>query len=183
MLNDSDIRKICSDKRIITPFDESQLQPCSYDVTLSERIIGLRVIGQGQAEINAMDHTLRDLEYIGFSIPDDGYVLHPNDFILGSTKECVSIPKNVAARFEGKSSLGRLGLMTHVTAGFIDPGFSGEITLEIKNLSTYPIRIFPGMKIGQLCFFDLHDDVDRAYGSHGLGSHYQNQSGPTTSWQ
>lgn len=183
MLNDSDILKICSDKHVITPFYESQLQPCSYDVTLSERIIGLRVVGSGNSEINVMDHTLYDLEYISFVIPDDGYVLHPNEFILGSTKECVSIPNNIAARFEGKSSLGRLGLMTHVTAGFIDPGFSGDITLEIKNLNNHPIRIFPGMKIGQLCFFDLHDDVDRAYGSCGLGSHYQNQSGPTTSWQ
>ena len=183
MLNDSDIRQICYDKHTIIPFDESQLQPCSYDVTLSERIILLRVIGQGKSEINAMDHTLHDLEYIGFAIPDEGYVLHPNEFILGSTNERVSIPKNIAARFEGKSSLGRLGLMTHVTAGFIDPGFSGDITLEIKNLNMYPIRIFSGMKIGQLCFFDLHDNVDRAYGSYGLGSHYQNQSGPTTSWQ
>lgn len=177
MLNDSDIRKLCMDRHMITPFDESQLQPCSYDVTLSKSIV--RYFGRG--EINAMDHTLHDLEYIRFAMNDEGYVLDPNEFILGSTNEGVTIPKNIAARFEGKSSLGRLGLATHVTAGFIDPGFNGDITLEIKNLNNHPIRIFPGMKIGQLCFFDLHDDVDRAYGSTGLGSHYQHQSGPTTS--
>lgn len=177
MLNDSDIRKLCVDRHMITPFDETNLQPCSYDVTLSKSIV--RYFGRG--EINAMDHTLRDLEYIRMAMPDEGYVLDPNEFILGSTNEGVTIPKNIAARFEGKSSLGRLGLATHVTAGFIDPGFTGDITLEIKNLNNHPIRIFAGMKIGQLCFFDLHDYVDRAYGSTELGSHYQHQSGPTTS--
>lgn len=177
MLNDNDIRALCLDRHMITPFHEEQLQPCSYDVTLSKSIV--RYFGRG--EINAMDHTLHDLEYIRFSMNDEGFVLDPNEFILGSTNEGVTIPKNIAARFEGKSSLGRLGLATHVTAGFIDPGFNGDITLEIKNLNNHPIRIFAGMKIGQLCFFDLHDDVDRAYGSAELESHYQHQSGPTTS--
>lgn len=179
MLNDAEIKDLCINRHMITPFDEANLQPCSYDVTLSKSIV--RYFGRG--EINAMDYTLHDLEYIRFAMNDDGFVLDPNEFILGSTNEGVTIPKNIAARFEGKSSLGRLGLATHVTAGFIDPGFTGDITLEIKNLNNHPIRIFAGMRIGQLCFFDLHDDVDRAYGSADLGSHYQNQSGPTTSWQ
>ena len=177
MLNDNDIRALCLDRRMITPFHEEQLQPCSYDVTLSKSIV--RFFGRG--EINAMDHTLHDLEYIRMTMNDEGFVLDPNEFILGSTNEGVTIPKNIAARFEGKSSLGRLGLATHVTAGFIDPGFTGDITLEIKNLNNHPIRIFTGMRIGQLCFFDLHDDVGRSYGSESLGSHYQNQQGPTES--
>lgn len=176
MLNDNDIRARCLEKYMITPFHEEQLQPCSYDVTLSKSIV--RFFGRG--EINAMDHTLHDLEYLRMTMNDTGYVLDPNEFILGSTNEGVTIPTNIAARFEGKSSLGRIGLAAHVTAGFIDPGFSGDITLEIKNLNNHPIRIFTGMRIGQLCFFELNDDVGRAYGSDGLGSHYQNQSGPTT---
>ena len=177
MLNDSDIRQTCYDKHMITPFHDEQLQPCSYDVTLSKSII--RFFGRG--EINAMDHTLHDLEYLRMTMNDTGYVLDPNEFILGSTNEGMTIPTNIAARFEGKSSLGRIGLAAHVTAGFIDPGFSGDITLEIKNLNNHPIRIFTGMRIGQLCFFELNSDVGRAYGSDGLGSHYQNQSGPTES--
>lgn len=177
MLNDTEIKNLCVNRHMIIPFDEVNLQPCSYDVTLSKNIV--RYFGRG--EINAMYHTLHDLEYIRFSMNSEGFVLDPNEFILGSTNEGVTIPKNIAARFEGKSSLGRLGLATHVTAGFIDPGFDGDITLEIKNLNNHPIRIFPGMKIGQLCFFELHDDVDRAYGSCGLRSRYQHQSGPTTS--
>ena len=177
MLNDTDIRERCLEKHMITPFHDEQLQPCSYDVTLSKSII--RFFGRG--EINAMDHTLHDLEYLRMIMNDTGYVLDPNEFILGSTNEGVTIPKNIAARFEGKSSLGRIGLAAHVTAGFIDPGFSGDITLEIKNLNNHPIRIFTGMRIGQLCFFELDNDVSRSYGSDGLGSHYQNQSGPTES--
>ena len=177
MLTDNDIRERCLEKHMITPFHDEQLQPCSYDVTLSKSII--RFFGRG--EINAMDHTLHDLEYLRMIMNDTGYVLDPNEFILGSTNEGVTIPKNIAARFEGKSSLGRIGLAAHVTAGFIDPGFSGDITLEIKNLNNHPIRIFTGMRIGQLCFFELDNDVSRSYGSDGLGSHYQNQSGPTES--
>lgn len=177
MLNDNDIRARCLEKHMITPFHDEQLQPCSYDVTLSKSII--RFFGRG--EINAMDHTLHDLEYLRMTMNDTGYVLDPNEFILGSTNEGVTIPNNIAARFEGKSSLGRIGLAAHVTAGFIDPGFAGDITLEIKNLNNHPIRIFTGMRIGQLCFFELNDDVGRSYGSDELGSHYQNQSGPTES--
>lgn len=141
MLNDTEIKDLCITRHMITPFDESQLQPCSYDVTLSKSIV--RYFGRG--EINAMDCTLHNLEYIRFAMNDDGFVLDPNEFILGSTNEGVTIPKNIAARFEGKSSLGRLGLATHVTAGFIDPGFAGDITLEIKNLNNHPIRIVPGI--------------------------------------
>lgn len=175
MLNDAEIKNLCLKKHLIDKFDKSRLQPCSYDVSLSNVIV--RYSGDG--EINGMDRSLVNLDHIQFLIGDTGYVLNPGEFILGSTVERVHIPKNIAARFEGKSSLGRIGLATHITAGFIDPGFTGDITLEIKNLNNHPIRIFPGMLIGQLCFFRLNSDVDCPYGSEGLRSHYQNQIGPT----
>ncbi len=177
ILNDISIHERCTYHELIVPYDRSNLQPCSYDVTLSRSII--RYIGSG--EINASDRSLKELEYFKFNISDDGYSLNPGEFILGSTNESVNIPVDLAARYEGKSSIGRIGLATHITAGFIDPGFSGDITLEIKNENNHPIRIFPGMKIGQLCFFELNEDVARPYGSVDLGSHYQNQSGPTPS--
>lgn len=175
MLNDSEIRSLCENNGAIYPFEDSHLQPCSYDLTLSPMIV--RYFGEG--EINAMDRSLDGLECIRFRMKDDGYVLEPDEFILGATYEGVHLPDDVAARFEGKSSLGRIGLATHITAGFIDPGFIGDITLEIKNMNNHPIRIFPGMLIGQLCFFRLSGSVDRPYGSTDLGSHYQHQLGPT----
>jgi dCTP deaminase len=100
---------------------------------------------------------------------------------LGSIYEVVSLPDDIAARVEGKSSLGRLGLLTHATAGFIDPGFSGHVTLELSNVATLPIKLWPGMKIGQLCFFRLSSPAEQPYGSTASGSHYQNQRGPTPS--
>lgn len=175
LLNDREIRDRCKNNGLIYPYSEEHLQPCSYDVSLSASII--RFVGRG--EINARDRKLENLEYFKFKMKDYGYVLEPNEFILGSTEEAVSIPDDLAARYEGKSSMGRLGLATHITAGFIDPGFSGDITLEIKNENQYPIRIFSGMPIGQLCFFTLIEPVERRYGSDGLGSHYSDQEGPT----
>lgn len=176
LLNDSDIRRLSTDKRIIYPFREDQLQPASYDVTLGFGIV--RFVGQGI--IDAATKVLTGgLDYYDYRIPDDGsYILDPGEFILGSTYESVSLPSNIAARFEGKSSLGRLGLATHVTAGFIDPGFRGQITLEIKNVNLHPIAISPRMRIGQLCFFETKP-VEHPYGSDEVGSHYQGQIGPT----
>lgn len=107
--------------------------------------------------------------------------LGPGQFVLASTYEKVTLSASIAAKFEGKSSLGRLGLLTHVTAGFIDPGFSGHITLELVNLSPIPLMLWPGMKIGQLCFSRLSSPAELPYGSKGLGSHYQGQRGPTLS--
>lgn len=115
-------------------------------------------------------------------VPADGsFVLHPGEFVLGSTYERVTLGDDVAARLEGKSSLGRLGLLTHSTAGFIDPGFSGHVTLELSNTSTLPIRLLPGMKVGQLCFFELSSCAERPYGKGADGSRYQGQRGPTAS--
>jgi dCTP deaminase len=112
---------------------------------------------------------------------DEPFVLHPGEFVLGSTLEVVSIPDDLAARLEGKSSLGRLGLLTHSTAGFVDPGFSGHITLELSNVANLPITLWPGMKIGQLCLFQLSSAAEHSYGSAVYGSRYQDQRGPTPS--
>ena len=109
------------------------------------------------------------------------FILHPGEFVLGSTYEAVTLPDDVAARLEGKSSLGRLGLLTHSTAGFIDPGFTGHVTLELSNVATLPITLWPGMKIGQLCMFRLTSPAEHSYGSAVYGSRYQDQRGPTPS--
>jgi dCTP deaminase len=107
--------------------------------------------------------------------------LHPGEFVLGSTFEFVTLPNDIAARLEGKSSLGRLGLLTHSTAGFVDPGFKGHVTLELSNTATLPIKLWPGMKIGQLCFFKLSSESEFPYGSDKYSSRYQGQRGPTAS--
>jgi dCTP deaminase len=112
---------------------------------------------------------------------DRPFILHPGEFVLGSTYELISLPDDIAARLEGKSSLGRLGLLTHSTAGFIDPGFSGHVTLELSNVATLPIKLWPGMKIGQLCFFRLSSPAEKPYGSKDYSSRYQGQRGPTAS--
>ncbi|WP_235487797.1 dCTP deaminase, partial [Frankia sp. AvcI1] len=112
---------------------------------------------------------------------DEPFVLHPGEFVLGSTLEIVTLPDDLAGRLEGKSSLGRLGLLTHSTAGFIDPGFSGHVTLELSNVATLPIKLWPGMKIGQLCLFRLTSPAEHSYGSAVYGSRYQGQRGPTPS--
>lgn len=177
LLSDKSIRERSESNGLIYPYSEDQLQPCSYDVTLGPTII--RFIGSG--EIDAASRSLNRIEYFRFDIPEIGYILDPGEFILGSTNEGVSIPSDIAARYEGKSSLGRLGLASHITAGFIDPGFRGDITLEIKNENNHPIRIKSGMAIGQLCFFTVDQNVERPYGSKDLGSHYFDQIGPTVS--
>lgn len=112
---------------------------------------------------------------------DEPFILHPGEFVLGSTYEFVKLPEDIAARLEGKSSLGRLGLLTHSTAGFVDPGFQGHVTLELSNVATLPIKLWPGMKIGQLCFFQLSSPSENPYGSAKYGSRYQGQRGPTAS--
>ncbi|HEX5728758.1 dCTP deaminase, partial [Microbacterium sp.] len=119
----------------------------------------------------------RALEPVG----DEPFILHPGEFVLGSTFELITLPDDIAARLEGKSSLGRLGLLTHSTAGFIDPGFTGHVTLELSNVATLPIKLWPGMKIGQLCFFRLSSPTENPYGSGPYGNRYQGQRGPTAS--
>lgn len=180
ILSDRTIRSLATNCGLIDPFDEDQLQPCSYDVRLDSRI--KRFAKTNDLAIHIINGSSKELHGVSMdtiNVANMAYALRPGEFILGSTVEAVSIPDYLACRFEGKSSLGRIGLMTHVTAGFIDPGFQGTITLEIKNENQFPILLKPGMLIGQLCFIRLNTKVDRMYGSVELGSHYQNQIGVT----
>ena len=163
---------------IIDPFEPSFVQPSSVDLRVSD---GFRVfVNHRYSEIDprSPQDDLTQLVEVG---DDDAFMLHPGEFVLGSTLERVKLGDDVVARLEGKSSLGRLGLLIHSTAGFIDPGFEGHITLELSNVATLPIAIYPGMKIGQISFYKMTTPADFPYGSPELGSKYQGQSGPTPS--
>ncbi|WP_107986356.1 dCTP deaminase [Rhodococcus sp. OK519] len=179
LLSDRDIRAERSAGRLgIDPFDPGAVQPSSVDV----RLDGLfRVFDN--TKYTHIDPALRQDELTSLVEPAAGepFVLHPGEFVLGSTLEVCSLPDDLAGRLEGKSSLGRLGLLTHSTAGFIDPGFSGHITLELSNVANLPITLWPGMKIGQLCLFRLSSAAENPYGSTAAGSKYQGQRGPTPS--
>lgn len=185
LLEDSTIKFKSQYKNLIVPFNESQLQPCSYDLTLDKGLLTFEFESEEYpigSYITAYDKQIHNIKYRSIDLSklkDEIYVLQPNQFIIASTQETVNMPDDVAGRFEGKSSLGRLGLTTHVTAGFIDAGFSGQITLEMKNENRFPIWIKRGMKIGQICFFKMNRHASHPYGSEGLGSHYNNQKGPT----
>ncbi len=179
LLSDRDIRAAQESGRIsLDPFDVEMVQPSSVDVRLDRlfRLFDNHRYGVIDPALDQPDLT-RLVEVEG----DDAFVLHPGEFALGSTYELVGLGTDIAARLEGKSSLGRLGLLTHSTAGFIDPGFSGHVTLELSNVATLPIMLWPGMKIGQLCFFGLSSPAEHPYGSAGSGSRYQGQRGPTAS--
>ena len=160
------------------PYDEAMIQPSSIDVRLDRwfRVFENHKYPHIDPSIEQEDLT-RLLETEG----DEPFILHPGEFVLGSTYEVVSLPDDVAGRLEGKSSLGRLGLLTHSTAGFIDPGFSGHVTLELANVATLPIKLWPGMKIGQVCYFRLTSPAENPYGSGPYGNRYQGQRGPTAS--
>ncbi len=179
LLSDRDLLTEIDNKRVsVEPFDLEMIQPSSIDVRLDRmfRVFENHKYPHIDPSIEQADLT-RLIEPDG----DDPFILHPGEFVLGSTLEVVSLPDDLAGRLEGKSSLGRLGLLTHSTAGFIDPGFSGHITLELSNVATLPIKLFPGMKIGQLCLFRLSSPADHPYGSDKYGSRYQGQRGPTAS--
>lgn len=179
LLSDRDLLTEIDNKRVaVEPFDMEMIQPSSIDVRLDRmfRVFENHKYPHIDPSIEQEDLT-RLIEPDG----DDPFILHPGEFVLGSTLEVVSLPDDLAGRLEGKSSLGRLGLLTHSTAGFIDPGFSGHITLELSNAATLPIKLFPGMKIGQLCLFRLSSPADHPYGSDKYGSRYQGQRGPTAS--
>jgi len=179
LLSDRDIRaEIDSGRVCLDPYDEAMIQPSSVDVRLDRffRVFENHRYPHIDPAEDQPDLT-RAVEPDG----DEPFILHPGEFVLGSTYEVVTLPSDVAARLEGKSSLGRLGLLTHSTAGFIDPGFSGHVTLELSNAATLPIKLWPGMKIGQLCFFRLSSPAESPYGSEKYGSRYQGQRGPTQS--
>jgi dCTP deaminase len=179
LLSDGDLRKeLDSGRLVLDPWDPVMLQPSSIDVRLDRYF---RVFQNSRyTHIDPrerQDELTTSVETQG----DEPFVLHPGEFVLGSTFELVGLPDDLAGRLEGKSGLGRLGLLTHSTAGFIDPGFSGHITLELSNVANLPITLWPGMKIGQLCLFQLSSPAQNPYGSTQAGSRYQGQRGPTPS--
>jgi dCTP deaminase len=179
LLSDRDLRaEIEAGRIIIDPYDATMIQPASIDVRLDKYF---RLFDNHKyTEINPAIEQV-DLTRLIETEPDEPFVLHPGEFVLASTYERVSLPDNVSARLEGKSSLGRLGLLTHSTAGFIDPGFTGHVTLELSNVARLPIVLWPGAKIGQLCFFQLSSPSEFPYGKGADGSRYQGQRGPTAS--
>ena len=179
LLSDRDIlAEIDAGRVALDPFDPGMIQPSSIDVRLDKffRVFDNHKYPHIDPAADQSELT-REVEVES----DETFVLHPGEFVLGSTYEVVTLPDDIAARLEGKSSLGRLGLLTHSTAGFIDPGFSGHVTLELANVATLPIKLYPGMKIGQLCFFRLSSPAENPYGSAKYGSRYQGQRGPTPS--
>lgn len=179
LLSDRDIKAELGAGRIaLEPYEPEMVQPSSIDVRL-DRFFRLF----DNHKYPFIDPAEDQPELTRFVEVDANqpFILHPGEFVLGSTFELVSLPDDVAARLEGKSSLGRLGLLTHSTAGFIDPGFSGHVTLELSNVATLPIKLWPGMKIGQMCFFRLSSAAEKPYGSADYSSRYQGQRGPTAS--
>jgi dCTP deaminase len=179
LLSDRDIlAEIDKGRVLLEPFDPGMVQPSSVDLRL-DRLF--RVFENHRYP--HIDPAEDQPELTRLVEPDDDepFILHPGEFVLGSTYEVITLPDDIAARLEGKSSLGRLGLLTHSTAGFIDPGFSGHVTLELSNVATLPIKLWPGMKIGQFCFFRLSSPAEHPYGSDRYGSRYQGQRGPTPS--
>jgi len=178
-LSDRDIRAELDSGRLgLEPYDPAMVQPSSVDVRLDRYF---RVFNN--TRYTHIDPAVQQDELTSLveAHGDEPFVLHPGEFVLGSTLEVCSLPDDLAGRLEGKSSLGRLGLLTHSTAGFIDPGFTGHITLELSNVANLPITLWPGMKIGQLCLIRLSSAAEHPYGSAAAGSHYQGQRGPTPS--
>jgi dCTP deaminase len=179
LLSDRDIQaEINAGRVVIDPYDKEMVQPSSVDVRL-DRFFRVFENHRYPHIDPAMEQP--DLTRMVQPEGDEPFILHPGEFVLASSYESVTLPDDIAARLEGKSSLGRLGLLTHSTAGFIDPGFTGHVTLELSNVATLPIKLWPGMKIGQMCFFRLSSPAEHPYGSTVYGSRYQGQRGPTPS--
>lgn len=179
LLSDRDIKAELAAGRIgLDPYLPTMVQPSSIDVRMDRFF---RLFDNHKYPYIDPAEDQPDLTRLVEAKPDEPFILHPGEFVLGSTLERVTLPDDIAARLEGKSSLGRLGLLTHSTAGFVDPGFSGHVTLELSNVATLPIKLWPGMKVGQLCFFRLSSPTERPYGSTEYSSRYQGQRGPTAS--
>jgi dCTP deaminase len=179
LMSDRDIRASIEAGIIgLDPLEMGLLQPSSIDVRLDRFF---RLFDNHKYAFIDPSEQQDELTRLIEVDPTEPFILHPGEFVLGSTYEFVTLPDDVAARLEGKSSLGRLGLLTHSTAGFVDPGFKGHVTLELSNVATLPIKLWPGMKIGQLCFFKLTSPSEHPYGSEKYSSRYQGQRGPTAS--
>ena len=179
ILSDRTIREAIETGRIvIDPFDPAKVQPSSVDLTLDHRFLVFRNHTRAVIDVK---QDLTDLTELVEIEPDGVFLLHPGEFVLGSTSERIALPDDLVGRIEGKSSLGRLGLLIHTTAGFVDAGFDGGITLELSNVASLPITLYPGMKIGQISFLQMTTPADVPYGSGELGSKYRGQVGPTAS--
>ena len=179
VLSDRTIRtEIDKGRIIIDPLGEGCIQPASVDLHLDRQILVFQNNRVPYVDIRAHTDRLTDMVVIG---DDDPFMLHPGEFVLGSTLEHVEVPDDLVARLEGKSSLGRIGLLIHSTAGYVDPGWKGHLTLELSNVSKLPITLYHRMKIGQISFLRLTEPAERLYGSKELGSKYQGQQEPTAS--
>lgn len=180
ILSDKDIKDRIEEGSLgIEPFDEDCVQPSTYDLHLGEEFRLFNSHQQSHIDLKSK-FSLTKLVRVD---ENEGFILHPGEFVLATTEERFRIPTDLAAKLEGKSSLGRLGLVVHATAGYIDPGFEGEITFEMSNMNTVPIVLYPKMRVAQICFFVMSSEVERAYGE--AGNKYQGQKGPTESkaWQ
>jgi len=179
VLSDRDIAAAMAAGRIkILPYDDSDLQPSSVDLHLDRQFRVFRNNRYPFIDVRAPQPDLTEL----LSVSDDEpFVLHPGEFVLGQTVEWVELPDDLVARLEGKSSLGRLGLLIHSTAGYVDPGWKGNLTLELSNVANLPITLYPGMKIGQISFIQMSTPAEHPYGSKAVGSKYQGQVGPRPS--
>ena len=177
IISDKDIEeRIKKEEIVIEPFKKENLQPSSLDLELSGEVRVFDNWQKGEVDVRKKEDISRVIK-----IQKGGFVLHPGEFILGSTKEKVTLPLDVAAKLEGRSSLGRLGLIVHATAGYVDPGFCGWLTFEIANISKLPIRMYAGMRIAQIVFYQMTSKVNNPYGCEKLKSKYQGQKGPTAS--
>ncbi len=177
ILSDRDIRvQIESGRVVIDPFDPQCVQPSSVDLHVDSQF---RVFANSRYPYIDVHQEQPDLTELVEVKPDEAFILHPGEFVLGSTLERVALPDDLVARLEGKSSLGRLGLLIHSTAGYVDPGWDGYLTLELSNVANLPITLYPGMKFGQISFFKVTSPAERLYGQ--AGNKYQGQRGPTPS--
>ena len=178
VLSDRSIREALAAGHInIDPLDDACIQPSSVDLHVDRYFRLFRNHTSRVIDVREDQEDLTELVDVG----EDPLILHPGEFVLGSTTEKVSLPDDLVARLEGKSSLGRLGLLIHSTAGFVDAGWDGHLTLELSNVANLPITVYPGMKIGQISFLQMTTPADHPYGSEGLKSKYQGQWGPTPS--
>jgi dCTP deaminase len=179
ILSDLTIRRLLGEGRIgIDPYDDGLVQPSSVDVRVDRFFRVFRNSRYPYIDVKQEQEELTELVEIDDETP---FILHPGEFVLGSTLERIQLPDDLVARLEGKSSLGRLGLLIHSTAGFIDPGWDGHVTLELSNVANLPITIYFGMKIGQVSFVQMTESAETPYGAGSLGSKYQGQQGPTPS--
>ncbi len=179
LLSDTDLRKeLEAGRLVLDPWDPAMLQPSSVDVRLDRFF---RVFNNARYTHIDPAQQQDDLTTLVEPDGDEPFVLHPGEFVLGSTLERAALPDDLVARLEGKSSLGRLGLLIHSTAGFVDAGWDGHLTLELSNVANLPIALYPGMKIGQISFLRMTTAAEHPYGSDATGSKYQGQRGPTPS--